>query len=794
MFKNYITIAWRNLIKNKVYSAINIIGLAVGMAVALLIALWVYDEVSFNKSFKNYDRIALVMQNKQSNSGIETWPLTPYPTADALRAEYGSSFKQVVLASGTWQHLLNVGSKKLSPTGTFFEPGVVQMLSLNMLTGSGSGLNDQNSILLSNRVAFALFGKVDPIGQIIKLDNKIPVKVAGVYENLPLNSAFAEVQFMAPWKLYYSTTDWIKTAEDPWRPNAFFTYVELAEHADLSKVSTQIKDVRLNHVNKNLAKQNPQLFLQPMHKWHLQDEFKNGINTGGRIQYVWLFGLIGVFVLFLACINFTNLSTARSEKRAKEIGIRKTIGSSRQQLTNQFFAESLLFVMIAFLISLVLTELSLPFFNQVSGKQTQILWLNAYFWLSSLTFCLLSGLVAGLYPALYLSSFDPIKVLKGTFRVGRFAATPRKVLVVIQFTVSIVLIIGTLVVFRQIQFGKNRPVGYSRNGLVMIGMPSPEIHNHFDAVKTVLKNEGAVVEMTESEGVITSVNSTNTGFDWKGKDPSLPTEFPKTDVSYDYGKTVGLEFIAGRDFSRDFLSDSSAVVINEAAAKLMNFKNPVGETITWDGHPIQIIGVVKDMIMESPYAPVRPSVFNLLTEPGSVMVARINPKKSTSEALQQIEKIFKTYNPEQPFDYRFADGEYNRKFGDEERIGKLAGGFAALAIFISCLGLFGMASFVAEQRSKEIGVRKVLGATVFSLWQLLSKDFVLLVLLSMLIATPVSWFFLHSWLQNYAYHSPISVWIFAVAGFGAISITLLTISFQAIKAALANPVKSLRSE
>ncbi|MGI4803466.1 MAG: ABC transporter permease [Janthinobacterium lividum] len=794
MLKNYLKIAWRNLIKNKTYSALNIVGLAVGMAVALLISLWVYDELSFNKSFKNYDRIALVMQNKQSNIGIETWPLTPYPLADALRAEYGSSFKQVVLASGNWAHLLNTGSKKLSPTGTYFEPGVSQMLSLKMLSGSENGLQDQNSILLSEQVAASLFGTTNPIGQIIKMDQKTPVKVAGVYEKLPLNSAFADVQFMVPWKLYFSNTEWIRKAEDPWRPNAFFTYVELADHADLEKVSTQIKDVRLKHVNQNLAKQNPQLFLQPMRNWHLQDEFKNGINTGGRIQYVWLFGLIGTFVLFLACINFMNLSTARSEKRAKEVGIRKTIGSSRQQLTNQFFAESLLFVFLAFFLSLILVQLSLPVFNEIAGKETHILWSNPFFWLLSLAFCLLTGLIAGLYPALYLSSFEPIKVLKGTFRVGRFAAAPRQVLVVVQFTVSIVLIIGTIAVFRQIQFAKNRPVGYNRNNLVMVGMPSAAMHNHFAAIKTVLKNEGAIVDMTESEGGVTNVNSTNTGFDWKGKDPSLPTEFPNTDIGYDYGKTVGLQFIAGRDFSKDFPSDSSAVIINEAAAKLMNFKNPVGEMITWDGHPIQIIGVVKDMVMESPYAPVRPSIFDLLNEPGSVLIAKINPKRSASEALQQIEKVYKTYNPEQPFDYKFVDEDYNRKFGDEERIGKLAGGFAALAIFISCLGLFGMASFVAEQRRKEIGVRKVLGASVLNLWQMLSKDFVQLVFLSILIAAPIAWVFLHSWLQNYAYHSALSWWIFAAAGFGAISITLFTVSFQAIKAALANPVKSLRSE
>ena len=794
MIKNYFKIAWRNLIKNKIYSAINIVGLAVGMAVAMLIGFWIYDELSFNKSFDNYNRIALVMQNKTSGADIQTGPATPYPLAQALREEYGSSFKHVVLASPTWPHLLNIGSKKLASSGVYFEPQATEMLSLKMLKGNRNGLQDPNSILLSESLAKAFFGNENPMNKLLKIDKTLSVKVTGVYQNLPHNSTFAEVQFIAPWKLFFDNTDWIKKAEDPWRPNAFFTYVQLNEHADLDKVSANIKDVRLKYVNKNLAKQNPQLFLQPMSKWHLYDEFKNGINTGGRIQYVWLFGIIGVFVLFLACINFMNLSTARSEKRAKEVGIRKTVGSSRRQLVNQFFSESLLFVVLSFFISLILVQLSLPLFNNIADKEMEILWTSPIFWLLGFVFCIITGLVAGFYPALYLSSFEPIKVLKGTFRVGRFAALPRKVLVVVQFTVSIVLIIGTLVVLRQIQFAKNRPVGYNRNGLVMVNMPSPEIHTHFSAVKEALKSTGAIVEMTESDGLITNVNSTSTGFDWKGKDPGLNVEFPKTNISYDYGKTVGWQFIDGRDFSRDFATDSAGVILNEAAAKLIGFKNPVGETITWDGHPIQIIGVVKDMVMESPYAPVRPSIFNLLDEPGNVLIVKINPKISASEALQQIEKVYKTYNPDQPFDYKFADEDYNRKFGNEERIGKLAGAFAGLAIFISCLGLFGMASFMAEQRSKEIGVRKVLGASVFNLWQLLSKDFVLLVIVSMLIAAPIAWFFLHSWLQNYAYHTAISVWVFCAAGFGAIVITLLTVSFQAIKAALANPVKSLRSE
>ncbi len=794
MIKNYFKIAWRNLWKQKFFSIINIIGLAIGMAVAILIGIWIWDELSFNTSFKNYDRIALVMQNKTSGTDIQTGPATPYPLADALRSEYGSSFKHVVLAFPIWPHLLNIGSKKLASSGVYFEPGATEMLSLKMLKGDRNGLNNQNSIMLSEDLAKAFFGSESPIDKLLKIDKTLSVKVTGVYKSFPHNSSFAEVQFMAPWKLFFNNTDWIKKSDNPWRPNAFFTYVQLDEHTDLNKVSANIKDVRLKHVNKNLAKQNPQLFLQPMGEWHLYDEFKNGVNTGGRIQYVWLFGIIGVFVLFLACINFMNLSTAQSEKRAKEVGIRKTVGSSRQQLVCQFFSESLLFVVLAFFISLILVQLSLPLFNKIADKEMKILWSNPIFWLLTTLFCLLTGFIAGLYPALYLSSFEPIKVLKGTFRVGRFAALPRKVLVVVQFTVSIILIIGTMVVLRQIEFAKNRPVGYDRNGLVMIDMPSPQIHTHFNAVKEVLKSKGAIVEMTESDAPTTGINSTSTGFDWKGKDPGLPVEFPRTNISYDYGKTVGWQFIDGRDFSRDFLTDSAGLILNESASKLMGFKKPVGETITWDGSPIRIIGVVKDMVMESPYAPVRPSVFNLLDEPGNLLIAKINPKISASQALQMIEKEYKKYNLDEPFNYHFADEAYAWKFGNEERIGKLAGAFAGLAIFISCLGLFGMASFMAEQRSKEIGVRKVLGASVLNLWQLLSKDFVQLVILSMLIATPLAWYFLHSWLQNYAYHTEISVWIFCAAGLGAILITLFTVSFQAVKAALANPVKSLRSE
>lgn len=562
----------------------------------------------------------------------------------------------------------------------------------------------------------------------------------------------------------------------------------------MDKVSLKIRDVKLRKVNAELAKKKPSLFLHPMSKWHLYGEFKNGINTGGRIQYVYLFGIIGVFVLLLACINFMNLSTARSEKRAKEVGIRKAIGSLRSQLIYQFMSESLLCVGIAFALSILLVQLSLPFFNEVADKQMSILWSSPLFWLLGISFSILTGLIAGSYPAFYLSSFQPVKVLKGAFRMGRMASMPRKVLVVIQFTVSVTLIIGTIVVFRQIEFAKNRPIGYSNNGLVATGSLTDEIHKHFDVIRNELISNGAIVSMAESAGMPTYYGSTSSGFDWPGKDPNMSVDFPTNLVSYDYGKTIGWAVKEGREFSKEHATDSTGIVINETAAKFMNLKKPVGATIKWDGKPLHVLGVVKDMVIQSPYGQIKPSVYLLSSTEYNVVLFKINPKASASNAVQKIEAVFKQYNPAQPFKAIFLDEEYNYKFGNEQRIGKLASFFAGLAIFISCLGLFGMASFMAEQRIKEVGIRKVLGASVFNLWQLLSLDFAALVVIALVIAGPLAYYLMHNWLQSFEYRSGITWWIFLVTGLGSLGITMLTVSFQSVKAALANPVKSLKSE
>ncbi|MEO6977955.1 MAG: ABC transporter permease, partial [Mucilaginibacter sp.] len=482
MIKNYFKTAWRNLVKNKVHSFINIVGLSVGMAVAMLIGLWIWDELSFDKFTKNYDNIAQVVQNVTNNGEVQTWRSVPYPLAAELRKTYGSNFRHVVMTANMGGHIIALDNKKLSRGGGFMETDGPEMFTLDMLRGSRSALKDPKSILISASTAKAFFGDASPMEKTLKIDNQIIAKVAGVYANLPQNSTFADLTFIGSWEMFYNAND-IKSMREPWRPNFTTIYVQMAPNAGMAAVSLKIRDAKLNKVSAVLAKKKPALFLQPMSKWHLYDEFKEGKNIGGRIQYVWMFGIIGVFVLLLACINFMNLSTARSEKRAKEVGIRKAIGSLRGQLIYQFFSESLLCVTVAFLVALILVQISLPFFNEVAAKQMSILWSSPLFWILGIGFSLFTGLIAGSYPAFYLSSFEPVKVLKGTFRVGRFAAIPRKVLVVVQFTASITLIIGTVVVFRQIQFAKNRPVGYSRDGLVSIGIGTNDIHKNYEAVK-----------------------------------------------------------------------------------------------------------------------------------------------------------------------------------------------------------------------------------------------------------------------------------------------------------------------
>jgi putative ABC transport system permease protein len=794
MIKNYLKIVIRNLRRNKIYSLLNITGLSVGMAVAIVIGLWIWDELSFDKYHDNYDRIAMVKQNLTNNGETTTQSTIPYPLAAELRNKYGSNFKHVVLCTGPGERILSAGDKKLMQKSICMEPGGPELFSLKMIKGNRAGLKELSSIMLSQSAAKAYFGDEDPMNRSMKIDNKIDVQVTGVYEDIPENSMLAGMQFISPWQLFFNNMDWIKNASDPWRPNAFIIFTQLAENTDAATVSAKIKNSKLNNINKDLQKKKPEIFLLPMNKWHLYADFKNGVNVGGAIKYVWMFGIIGLFVLLLASINFMNLSTARSEKRAREVGIRKAIGSLRTQLIVQFFIESLVMVFLSFAVAILLALLILPFFNSISGKTMIMPWTNIYFWLMAVGFTLFTGIVSGSYPAFYLSSFQPVKILKGTFKAGRFAALPRRILVVTQFAISVTMIIGTLIVFRQVQFSKNRPLGFTNNGIVTLPMNTSEIHDHFETVKTELEKTGAVTAIAESGSPLTGVWSSTSGISWQGKDPNLSVDFLAERISIDYPKLIGWQLVAGRNFSKDFPTDSSAVILNEAAVKFMGLKDPVGQNINWFDDKVTVIGISKDMVMQSPYEPVRPTIFTLSNEYQSFVSVKLNPLQSPHQSLAAIEKVFTAFNPSQPFTYNFSDEEYAKKFGSEERIGKLAGFFAILAIFISCLGLFGMASFIAEQRVKEIGVRKVLGASVFNVWQLLSKDFILLVFLSLLIAIPTAYYLMYNWLQNYTYRTALSWWVFVIAAVAALLITLLTVSFQAIKAALANPVKSLRTE
>jgi putative ABC transport system permease protein len=803
MIRSYFKIAWRNLLKNKTYSAINIGGLAMGMAVAILIGLWVYDELSFNKYHTNCGRIAQIMQNQVVNGEVDVNESVPFPFVNELKSNYGEHFKHIVPVTHPEEHILTTADNSFSVKGQFVGMEAPEMFTLKMVRGSWDGLRDQQSVLLSASAAATLFGGENPLNKSLMID-KSQVKVTGVYEDLPESSFLHEVSFLSSWDYFLAMNPYM--SKKLWDNNALWIYVEIKPETDFKKVSAAIKDSEIKVIRnidnmKEEVATNPQMWLNPMSDWHLYSDFKNGIPDRGPVQYIWLVSLIGFFVLLLACINFMNLSTARSEKRAKEVGIRKAVGSLRSQLISQFFSESFLVVFLAFFISIVLVTTSLTWFNNLAAKQMVIPWGNVYFWLFSLGFILITGLLAGSYPAFYLTSFQPVKVLKGNaVRLGRFASMPRKILVTMQFTVSITLVICTAIVYSQVQFAKNRPVGYSRNGLMMIQMTSDDFFEKSDFLRNELKKSGVVLETALSQSPTTGVWSTNEGFTWKGNQLARD-RFATLTVSPEYAKTVGWEFVAGRNFSKELASDSSGFVINETAAKLMGLKAPVGETISWKSKwmtgdvqkPYKIIGVVKDMVMESPFAEIKPTVFFIFGFPNWLNI-RINPEVSAAVAILKIEEVFKKTLPALPFEYKFAEVEYAAKFKAEERIGRLSGFFASLAIVISCLGLFGLASFVAEQRTKEIGIRKILGASVTNLWQMLSLDFMALVLISSIISTPIAWYAMQNWLAGYNYHTEISWLIFVMTAGGALVITLLTVSYQAIKAAMMNPVKTLKSE
>lgn len=799
MVRNYFKIAWRNLAGNKTYSIVNIGGLSLGITVAILIGLWIYDELTYNTYHQNYHRIARVLQQQTLDGEINTGTNVPAPLLTELQNNFASDFEHVVITSWLQRHTLTYEGSSFTRPGNFMSVGAAEMLSLKMIRGSASGLKDPATILLSESTARAIFKDSDPVDKMMKINRDLHVKVAGVYQDIPYNSEFHELAFIAPFDLFTASTTWVReaVANSEWQSSSFQILTQLSEKADLQTLSDRIRDIKAKKADNSELKFKPQILLHPMSRWHLHSEWVNGNNVGGRISFVWFFATIGLFVLLLACINFMNLTTARAGQRAREVGIRKAIGSLRQQLVGQFLSESFLVVSFALLFSLILTRLALPAFNEIADKQMVIPWRAPIFLAGVALFALLTALLAGSYPAFYLSSFEPIKALKG--KLGRSGHLPRKVLVVIQFTVSVVLMIGTIVVYKQILYAKNRPIGYARQGLLTMLVNTADIHRHFDAALDDLIKTGSVTSLAESQAPPTEVFSANIGFDWKGKDPALHSEFATIGVSHTFGKTVGWKFLAGRDFARELSSDSSGIVVNEAAVKFMglarhDLADAIGEVVSWDGRRFRIIGVIKDMIMESPYDPVKKSIFFIHPKAGRFVTARLNPKTNAGFALKAIESVFKKYSPDSPFSFQFADQEYALKFAAEERVGILATIFTVLAIIISCLGLFGMASFMVQQRTKEIGIRKVMGASPASLWQLLSVDFVILVAVSCALATPIARYIVDRWLEKFAFHTEVSWLIFAGAASVMLAITIFTVSYKTMRAALRNPVESLRME
>ena len=786
MLRNYFMIAWRNLKTKKSFSFINIVGLSIGMAAATLIILWIQNELSYDKFHEKIDRTYQVWNKYKIDGKTGAWNNTPKVMAATIKQDY-PEIESTARVNWSFPILFSYGDKRMKANGTMVDSTFLQIFSFPVLRGNAkTALHETYSIALTEKLAKKIFGDEDPMGKVLKLDNSDNFTVTAILKDLPNNTAF-DFEYLLPWAyLRQRGNDDIY-----WGNNSTTTYVLLKKKEGFAALQSKIKDLRKKY---DKGDPNIETFLYPVSRLHLYGQFEDGIESGGKIEGVRLFGIIAGLILLIACINFMNLSTARSEKRAKEVGIRKVAGAQKANLISQFLGESVLLSFIAAVIGLIIVTLALPSFNDLVNKQLAIDYSDYKFWLAALGFVLFTGLLAGSYPAIYLSSFRPIKVLKGTFRAANAQITPRKILVVIQFTFAIVLIISTIIVRQQLQKGLDRKSGYSKDNLIFHHMEG-DIEKNYMLIKNELLNSGIAVSVSKTSAPITEGWSNTWGIEWPGKpegDKTIVNRFVADDAIV---RTAGMELVAGRDFDLNkFPTDSTAVILNESAVKLMGFEQPIGQIIKDNGTDWHIVGVVKDFILISPFRPIEPMVIEGAKSWFNVIHIKFSKDKSTAQNLKLTEKIFKKYNPEYPFNYSFVDEQYFNKFNDEKRTGKLASLFACLAIIISCLGLFGLASYMAENRIKEIGVRKVLGASVTNITRLLSVDFLKLVIIAFVIAGPLAYWLGESWLKDFPYRVNIQWWVFAMAGILSIMIALLTVGYQAVKAAMANPVKSLRSE
>lgn len=792
MIRNYFKIAWRSLFADKKYAFMNIAGLAAGMAAAILIALWIQDELSFDRLYPTTERLYQVYSKDSFDGEKNIWGRTPGPLMAALNSDF-PEIKEAVRFAET-SELLSVGDKRINTEGAIADAGFLKVFGLSTLSGNAAiALKNPSGIVITQSLSKKLFNEADVLGKTIRINNKFAREITAVIPDFPSNSTFYKIKFLLPFD--YLLQAWGSGMTESWTANNFKTYVLLKPNMDLATVNNKIQNTIRNHTSGSSDPAQTQIMLHPATKWHLYSKSENGQLVAGEITNVWRMGRIAILILLIACINFMNLSTARSGKRAKEVGIRKVVGGSRKSLIFQFLGESVLLSFISGLIAFALAVIFLSPFNLLVGKDLMFDFANPYFWGIAFSFILLTGLLAGSYPAFFLSSFKPVKVLKGGFKVSKSAFNPRKLLVISQFAIAVLLIICTVVIKQQTQFAKERDLGFDENNLLYVQL-NDELKDNYEIIKQELIANNLATSITKTLSPISKIQSDRWGFSWEGSSENdKKQDFIYLSSDADFIKTSGVKLIKGRDIDiYNYKTDSTALLLNEKAVKVMGLKDPIGAIIRNDDKQMHVVGVVKDFIMGSPYEPIQPLMIEGPSAWFGYMNLRLNPLNSTTENLKQIEAIFKKQNPLFPFEYSFTDQEYALKFKTEQTVGALASLFSGLTIFIACLGLFALAAYTTETRRKEIGIRKVLGAPVLLIATLLSKDFLKLVGIAFVIASPIAWLVMNNWLENYQYRVTIKWWVFAIVGLSAILVALITVSFQAIKAAIANPVKSLRTE
>lgn len=792
MFKTYFKTTFRNLWKNKTYSFLNIFGLAVGIACAALIFLWVEDELTYNHYFSNRDNLYNVKDQQTYDGTTFTFDATPGPMAQGIKAEI-PGIKNTARCTWGNQLLFSVGDKNIYDQGNYVDPSFLTMFQLQFVKGNAaSAFNDLYSLVVNETMAKKFFGTTDVIGKSLKVDNKQNYIITGVIKDLPKNVSL-KFDWLAPYKVYENDNTWLKD----WGTNGTITYVETSPNANIASINKKL----YGYIQTKMSGASARMSIYPMTHWRLWNSFDpaNGKEKEGRVKYVNLFSLIAWIILIIACINFMNLATARSEQRSREVGVRKVLGAAKKRLIAQFIGEAVFMAFLSALLSIIIILLVLPAFNTLVEKQLALHLFYPSHIGALLLITLLCGLIAGSYPAFYLSSFNPVTVLKGLKLKTGSAGFIRKGLVVLQFAISVTLIISTIIIYQQIQHVKNRDLGYNKQGLIYTGL-SGNMKENFSAIKNDLQQTGVIENASLSNNYVLQLGSNTGDFAWPGKDPKKQVLITVEGVSPEYISTMGMHLKAGRDFYADIKSDSNNIIINEALAKLLGKKNVVGSFLTRnDGkEKYTIVGVINDFVYNSMYAPASPLIMYSDTSNVNFLTVRLKQNANVTSSLAKVESVIKNDNPGYPVEFNFVDEQFNQLFKTESLIGKLAGVFAVLAIVISCLGLFGLSAYTAEKRTKEIGIRKVLGASTSGLAGLLSKEFIKLVLIACVIAFPVAAWIMNNWLQNDVeyrqYRVHIDPAIFIAAGVLATLIALITVSFQAIKAAVTNPAKSLRTE